>query len=529
MVISSFLRYAIPAACAALLSALLTLTVRNAAIRRGWTCNRPLNRRDIHDHPIPRLGGVAIFLTFSAVLLIFGQRLPSGPILNTPLLYLLGAGALVFALGLWDDFRGVRVYHKFAIEIIAASILFFGGFRILKLPLLFGSHHFGLVVAFLLTTFWVVLVTNSFNLIDGLDGLASGAALFSLLVLFVVSLQGIHSSVSFLAIVLVGATLGFLRFNFSPASIFLGDSGSLFLGFMVSALALVGAQKSIVAIVIPLVSFTLPILDTVLAVARRYLSGKPLFAADREHIHHKLLEKGLSQRNAAVVLYCVSAAFGVISLSLLHPTGSTVALASATGAVMLAVGIHRLGYYEFAELGLAARRIFAQKQAIARNVALRHAVDDLNRTTSVAEICRTLTETCACSGFERLQVMVETEKEFTADIAPMDWESPGRLCFSCARTAPVPRGNDGANGGAPAPAWMLAFELGSGKYEHRAFLTAYSSYDSSSVAYEVNLLTNEFRTALGNAVGRALQRCEREPLHSTPEATKQCGQQEAAA
>jgi UDP-GlcNAc:undecaprenyl-phosphate GlcNAc-1-phosphate transferase len=521
--------YAAPLACAALLSAALTHTVRNIAVRRGWTC-RSLTHRDIHEHPIPRLGGVAIFASFVAVALLFGSQFTGLHLLQTPVAALLGAAALVFALGLWDDIWGARVWQKFAVEIGAAAVLYFNGFRILKLPLLFGSHRFGLVVAFLLTTFWVVLVTNAFNLIDGLDGLASGSALFSLVVLFVVSLHTTHQSVSFLAIVLIGATLGFLRFNFSPASIFLGDAGSLLLGFMVSALALAGAEKSVVAIVIPLVSFALPVLDTILAVVRRFLSGKPLFAPDREHIHHKLLEKGLSQRTAAVVLYCVSATFGLISLSLLRPTYTTMALASAMGAGLLAVGINRLGYYEFAELGLAARRILAQKQTIARNVAMRHNIDDLNRAASIAEICPTLTSICSNNGFDRLQVTVESEHEFTAEIAPMVVDSSGRLSFSCARSE-QPHHAPCAIDNAPLPAqtWMLTFELGSAEHRRSASLTAYASCSPSSAPCDVSLLTNEFRTALGDAVERALARCQLPPSRPVRQPATQAGPQKAAA
>jgi UDP-GlcNAc:undecaprenyl-phosphate GlcNAc-1-phosphate transferase len=514
--------FAAPFACVTALSVVLTRGVRDLATRRGWTC-RPLNHRDIHRHPIPRLGGVAIFVAFMAIALLFGLQFPGNPFFHRHEGSLFGAAALIFAVGLWDDIRGLTVVQKFAGEIAAASLLFYGGFRIMKLPLIFGSHHFGMLLAYLVTVFWVVLVTNSFNLIDGLDGLAAGAALLSLMVMFVVSLKTPHDSVSFMAVVLIGATLGFLRFNFSPASIFLGDSGSLLLGFMVSALALAGGEKSVAACVVPLVSFALPVLDTVLAVVRRYLSGKPLFSPDREHIHHKLLEKGLSQRAAAVVLYGVSAIFGVISLSLLHPTGSTIALTSAIGAVMLAAGIHRLGYYEFAELGLAARRVLAEKQTIARHVALRHAVDDLHRAGSIAEICRTLTQTCESSGFERLQVTVETDREFTSEITPMDIESPGRLSFVCTGPQYSAR-RDGAGSGS----WTLTFDLGPAPHWRRASLTALASSADNASPLDVPLLTNEFRAALEAAVERALLRCMRTPSVSSSNAGA-CGQQEAAA
>lgn len=515
------LLYIAPFACAALLSWWLTRTVRDIARRHGWSC-RPVNHRDIHLAPIPRLGGVAIFATLVSTVLLYHFVIPDPYLTSSKLAALVGAATLIFAAGLWDDLRGITVAQKFAAEIAAAAILFFiGGFKILKLPLLFGSHHFSIAVAFLLTAFWIVLVTNAFNLIDGLDGLASGSALFSLAVLFVASLQTLHYSVSYLAIILVGATLGFLRYNFSPASIFLGDSGALLLGFMVSALALVGAEKSVVAVVIPLVSFALPLLDTMIAVARRYLSGRPLFAPDREHIHHKLLEKGLSQRGAAVVLYCVSAVFGLISLSLLHPTGSSVAISGLVCALMLAIGIHRLGYYEFAELGLAARRILAEKHTIARNVALRHAVDDLRRASTIAGICRALSDACACSGFERLQVTVESEQYVVVEAPLMRIDGTGRLSLICTPCGPLAA--DAAASIDAQPSWTLTFPLGDAAM-HLACLTAYSSGEFTG---QVALLTTEFRSALGMAIKRVLGG------HTTPrpvsEPATTHGQQEAAA
>jgi mono/diheme cytochrome c family protein len=145
---------------------------------------------------------------------------------------------LIFLLGIYDDIRGVGPYCKFAVQTIAAVMLFAGGLRILNLPVLFGSHHFSWFVGLPLTILWVLAITNAFNLIDGLDGLAAGSALFSTLVVFVVALLSHSTLVSLLTIALAGAILGFLRFNFNPATIFLGDCGSLFIGFMLSALAL---------------------------------------------------------------------------------------------------------------------------------------------------------------------------------------------------------------------------------------------------------------------------------------------------
>src|SRR5215470_7635398 len=206
--------------------------VRNAAIRRGWVVAP--SPHHIHGTPIPRLGGVAIytsFITAAAALLVAPSLLRSslyvdvGPSPKT-VLYILAAGTVVFALGLYDDFRPLSPYVKFSVQGIAAVLLYLGGLKVIGVPILFGARDFGWV-ALPLTVLWVLWITNAFNLIDGLDGLAAGSALFSTLVTCVVAMLVHNGGVLFLTLVLAGAIAGFLRYNFNPASIFLGDSGSL--------------------------------------------------------------------------------------------------------------------------------------------------------------------------------------------------------------------------------------------------------------------------------------------------------------
>ena len=298
---------------ALLLSFVLTRVVRNFATVRGWV-SVPALERHLHSSPLPRLGGVAIFLSFFATILLaitIGYFVPALSFGISPklLFTILIPGFLVFSLGVYDDIHSLGPYVKFAVQAIAGTMVYAGGLRILNLPVLFGHHHFSNFIGFPLTILWILAITNAFNLIDGLDGLAAGSALFSTLVVFVVALLSHSSAVSLTSLVLAGAILGFLRFNFNPATIFLGDCGSLFIGFMLSVLALYGAQKSptIIAVAIPVVSFGLPILETVLSMVRRFISGRPVFTGDREHIHHKLLEHGLSHRQVVIVLYAVSA------------------------------------------------------------------------------------------------------------------------------------------------------------------------------------------------------------------------------
>ena len=229
-------------------------------------------------------------------------------------------GTLVFLLGLYDDIYSVKPRVKFAVQAVAGADALLVRDRKFELPAMLGLH--GLEwLSLVMTVVWVLWITNAFNLIDGLDGLAAGSSLFSTLTLFAVSLISGKGTVAPLALVMAGATLGFLRFNFNPATIFLGDCGSLFLGFMLSALALAASEKTptIVAVALPIVSFGVPLLETSLSVVRRFLSGRPLFGADREHIHHKLLERGLSQRQAVVILYGASALCGLLSLFCYSP------------------------------------------------------------------------------------------------------------------------------------------------------------------------------------------------------------------
>src|SRR6202171_4825411 len=298
-------------------SAAFTRWVRDFSFARGWAA-APSSDRHIHTRPIPRLGGVAIFLTLWCMVLAahwvpgnFGTReFPLPPFA----LKILGPATIIFLLGLIDDFYGVNAYVKFAVQAGAAVLLYCNGFGISHLSFLAAHPHLGWLAGLPLTILWVLWITNAFNLIDGLDGLAAGSALFSSLVTCVVAILFHGEGILFLTLALAGAITGFLRYNFNPASIFLGDCGSLLIGFLLSAIALAGSQKSptMVAVAIPIVSLGLPILDASIAVVRRFLSGKDLFDADREHIHHRLLSRGMPHRRAVLLLYAVSGCFALL-------------------------------------------------------------------------------------------------------------------------------------------------------------------------------------------------------------------------
>ena len=303
-------------------------------------------------------------------------------------------------------------------------MLFMGGLRILNIPVLFGEHQLPWFVGLPFTILWVLAITNAFNLIDGLDGLAAGSALFSTLVAFVVTLMNGYSLVTVMTIALAGAILGFLRYNFNPATIFLGDSGSLFIGFVLSALALAGAQKSptIVAVAIPVVSFGLPILETSLSILRRLISGRPVFTADREHIHHKLLQHGLTHRQVVIVLYGVSAVFALLSLFLLWPTGSSLGLVLAVLGIGIWIGVQRLGYLELGELGRVAQRTFEQRQIFINNLAIRRATEELKVARDYEQIRRVLEAAFSSNDFDGFDVRF---KLFPGESPPAGAADPG--------------------------------------------------------------------------------------------------------
>jgi len=361
----------------------LTWAVRNLAVRWGMY-DAPEGGRKIHQRPIPRLGGVAVAIAF--FLPIIGLALWSNDISSALfredglLISLLGGGSIILAVGIRDDLKGAGALIKFIGQITAAFIVFHAGVQIdvISVPFI-GAVKLG-VWSFPVTIFWIVLITNALNLIDGLDGLAGGVAVLAGTTLFIMSLIEGDVVGALLLVSMVGATLGFLRFNWNPASIFLGDTGSLFLGFLLATVSAHSSQKSfaLFSIVAAFVALALPIFDLSMAVVRRYLMGKPVFSADQYHIHHLLLRKGLSQRQAAWVLLTGTAALGGFALLLIQSSDRISALAIVTLALITFVVIRFLGYAEIIKAGrrtLLFGKIEKDAQGLAEKVeVLRQAV-----------------------------------------------------------------------------------------------------------------------------------------------------------
>jgi hypothetical protein len=304
--------------------------------------------------------------------------------------------------------------------------------------------------------------------------------------------------VAFVAIALAGATLGFLRFNFHPASIFLGDSGSLFIGFMLAALALAGSQKAptIVAVAIPILSLGLPILDVVLAVVRRFLAGKPLFDGDKHHIHHKLLKRGLSQRNAVLTLYAVTAGFGFLSLVLLQQRRA-IALVLAVAGIGIFLGVQQLRYQEFAELLSVLQRVTRRRQVLANHVAIRQAAERLSVCEDIGSMCQILRDTLEPIGFDAIRFRKSGKNGFSSSmLEPMCYLPDGTWLFSWF-------GQKIAE-----PPWELKLELINGSTNRWGYLSLIRMSNENPLPLDLNMLTAEFRCSLSGAIERATARLE---------------------
>lgn len=359
------LKYALLFALAALASLVLTPLVRRLAIRLG-AVDQPGNRR-VHASPIPRLGGLAVYaalgLTFALALVTsrFAFDVLYG---NAPTLAAFGfAATVVMVLGAIDDFRPVSPPVKLATQVVAAFAVVSGGYRIEDVSGISTG-----VFAVPLTILWVVGITNAFNLIDGLDGLAAGVGLIVSTTLFAVCIQSGHVADAMILASLGGSLLGFLRYNFHPAQIFLGDSGSLLLGFALAVVSIEASNKlsTAVAMTVPILALGLPIIETLLTVLRRLLSAlhvvrhvegseryeflfsgrAAVFRADRQHIHHRLLDLGVTHRNAVLFLYGVCAALGAAALGTTLMREPSQGLLLAAFALAAFVGIRRLNYGE---------------------------------------------------------------------------------------------------------------------------------------------------------------------------------------
>ena len=309
------------------------------------------NERKHHKNPIPRIGGLSILSSFVLTLCItsfFKTDISNELIFDKSLTFFFIGAGITFGIGLFDDFHQLRAIIKLLFQILGASIAFYGGLKIEFFKLGNIYFHTG-ILSYFVTVFWFVFFINAINLIDGLDGLAAGIVFFACLVLVLLSVLRHEYLIALLFAALGGSVLGFLRYNFNPASIFMGDGGSYFLGYAIAGLSIMGKAKSQLgaAMLIPLIALGVPVFDTMIAPLRRFILGKAMFKPDKEHFHHKLIEKGLSAKNAVLYIYRISIALCILAIVLVNVRNEQ------AGLFLIIIGggtfffIKKIGYFEY--------------------------------------------------------------------------------------------------------------------------------------------------------------------------------------
>jgi UDP-GlcNAc:undecaprenyl-phosphate GlcNAc-1-phosphate transferase len=412
-------------------AAALTPAVRLFALRRGLL-DHALGARKIHGKAVPRLGGLAIVGGFYAPLCaLLVYRTGLGFMLfadRARLLGLLGGGLAIAALGLVDDLRGLGAGLKLLVQLSVALVLYQLGFRIEHLATPWGVPVELGVLSLPITLLWIAGVVNAMNLIDGLDGLAGGVALFALGTTFAVAVFRAEPLMALFAAALAGSVAGFLFYNFNPASIFMGDTGSMFLGFILAASSIWTHQKSstAVALLVPVVALGLPIADTLLAILRRALRGQPLFSADREHIHHRLLALGLSHRQAVLVLYGACVVLGVAALLL------SFANSAQTAAVLSVLSL--VGFFAVRRLGLLQRlpALATGEPRLSPRALVRTLSGRLQRAATQVEIWDAVKLLLPALRAARLQLSLTAGRdsgERVTTLFQLDGKSAGRTPF----------------------------------------------------------------------------------------------------
>ena len=297
----------------------------------------PDGKRRVHKSPIPRLGGLAIFLGFMCAVFAFVK-------IDTQVRGILIGAVLIVAIGILDDVKQLKATVKLAVQIIAAIIVVFHDVKIVALTVpsfIIDSGFLPLKwLSIPITILWIVAVTNAVNLIDGLDGLAVGVSSIATFSLFFIAILAGEPTVALLAAALAGGCLGFLPYNFNPAKIFMGDTGSTFLGFILSTICIQGLFKgyAIISFIIPFLILGLPLFDTSVAILRRIHNKKPIMGADRGHLHHKLIDMGFSQKQTVAILYVIAMLLGLSAVVLVERGAQTAFLLVSVVLLMLIFG-----------------------------------------------------------------------------------------------------------------------------------------------------------------------------------------------
>ncbi len=303
--------------------------------------------RKVHKKPIPRIGGLGIYAAFMVSMLTVMAFTDLSADVFHELVGLMVSGTMIVILGLIDDYTNLPAKVKLVGQIAAACVLVAFDVRIDFISDPFGDFLYLEVFAIPATIFWIVGLTNTVNLIDGLDGLAAGVATIAAVTIFLVALQQDFLLVAVLTAALAGAAIGFLYYNFNPARIFMGDTGSMFLGFMLAGISIIGAVKSAatIALIVPILALGLPILDTTFAIVRRYRGGVPIFKPDKGHLHHRLLDLGFTQRQAVLLMYVISALLGLSAVALTEVSSTIAILIVCAVVTAVLFGAKKIGIF----------------------------------------------------------------------------------------------------------------------------------------------------------------------------------------
>ena len=486
------------------MSMVMTLGVQKTAVAEGLLVP-PASDRHLHTKPLPRIGGVGIYISFLITIVAFcavpkwGQPFFAW---QTLIGFLVATGA-IFLMGVRDDLKSINPRSKLIFELFASVLIYFSGFGLHDLNLSIAGYRFGKPLGFALTVLWILLITNAFNLIDGLDGLAVGSALLSSIVVIATSLVRHNDLVTMLSCALFGTLLGFVPFNFHPASIFMGDSGSLFIGFTLGVLSLNGwsGRPTVTGVAVPLLCFGLPILDVTLAVARRFLRGQPIFWPDADHVHHKLLKRGLSQQHTVLLLYGVTSAF--VSASILLIREEKMLFPVLVGVFLgIAAGVRQLGYPEFSG-GWLGLRVYLRNRQMTQDVqCIQTASQSLERCADFRSICQVLKENLQPIGVDGIRMKVREAGVLPLkSFRPLRLDSEGQLFYSWSRARHR------------RIVWQHSL-LSAFEADNDARAVSLFKFKSPRAVRNGDIFCDDFKISLSKAIKRATQGIENVPLEA---------------
>ena len=427
-------------------SAVLTPVVLRVARRLG-AVSQP-GGRHVHRAAIPRLGGIAISLAFLLPIAgLFMTNTDVATIMRHDAWKtggLLIGGTAMVGVGIVDDTRGLRASHKLLAQLLVATFAFICGFRIetISLPVV-GGLSMG-IFAWPVTVLWVVGIMNAVNLIDGLDGLAAGIVLFAGITNLVIAVMAGSVFIAVVMSAMIGAVLGFLLFNFNPARIFMGDSGSYFLGYALATSVLVGTSQktsTTVALLVPCVALGVPIFDTLFSMVRRFLERRPIFSPDRGHIHHRLLDMGLTHRRAVLTIYSVSALLSVAAIATSLGRAWQAGVAILASSVALFALVRFAGYFNYLQRHLQRRGRLRNPQVEILRRALPEIPEQLAESATEDVLFARLDRVAAALRIDRLQV-----RSVNTSTVAHEWRAQSSSTRDEADVveATLPLGSDGA-------------------------------------------------------------------------------------